>query len=109
MFLTRLGPVALFVSLALAAADRPARVDFEKDVRPLLESHCRPCHFEGGKMYAKLPFDRPETITRLGTKLFTRIKKEEDQRLIREFLAQEEKTTGKGSSGGATRRFAASR
>jgi len=35
-----------------------------------------------------MPFDKPETITRLGTRLFTRIKDEKEQRLIREFLAQ---------------------
>ena len=40
-------------------------------------------------MYDKLPFDRPETIKRLGTKLFTRINDENDRKLIREFLAQE--------------------
>jgi hypothetical protein len=34
-----------------------------------------------------MPFDKPETITRLGTKLFTRIKDEKEQRLIRVFLA----------------------
>ena len=36
-------------------------------------------------MYQKLPFDKPETITKLGAKLFTRIKNEDQQRVIREF------------------------
>jgi hypothetical protein len=46
---------------------------FAKDVRPILEHRCQPCHFTGGKMYARLPFDRLETIEKLGTtKLFTR-------------------------------------
>jgi hypothetical protein len=40
-------------------------------------------------MYEKLPFDKPETITKLGTKLFTRIKSEDQQRVIREFLSQQ--------------------
>jgi len=39
-------------------------------------------------MYDRLPFDRPETIQRLGTKLFTRIKAEEELAVIRRFLAQ---------------------
>ena len=64
------------------------RVDFDTQVRPLLASRCTPCHFEGGTMYKRLPFDRPETIKTLGTKLFTRIKDEKEQRLIRDFLAQ---------------------
>ena len=62
--------------------------DFEKEIKPIFQSRCMPCHFQGGKVYDKLPFDQPGTITRLGTKLFTRIKDEKEQRLIREFLAQ---------------------
>src|ERR1044071_367150 len=67
----------------------PARVDFDTQVKPLLESKCTPCHFAGGTMYPRLPFDRPETITKLGTKLFTRIKDEKEQQLIRDFLTQQ--------------------
>jgi len=39
-------------------------------------------------MYDRLPFDRPETVTRLGEKLFSRIQKEDERKIIREFLAQ---------------------
>jgi len=35
-----------------------------------------------------MPFDKPETITRLGTRLFTRIKDEKERAVIREFLGQ---------------------
>jgi len=35
-----------------------------------------------------MPFDRAETIKTLGAKMFTRIKDENEQRLIRDFLAQ---------------------
>jgi hypothetical protein len=62
--------------------------DFESEIKPIFQARCQPCHFQGGKVYDKMPFDKPETITRLGTKLFTRIKDEKQQRLIREFLAQ---------------------
>jgi hypothetical protein len=65
-----------------------ARVDFDQDVRPILEARCQPCHFPGGVMYERRPFDRPETITALGTKLFTRLKDENDRRVVSEFLAQ---------------------
>ncbi|MBV9927604.1 MAG: hypothetical protein JOZ96_21480 [Acidobacteria bacterium] len=71
------------------SATTPTHVDFNTQVRPLLESKCSPCHFTGGTMYARLPFDRPETIEKLGTKLFTRIRDEKEQRLIRDFLAQQ--------------------
>ncbi len=62
--------------------------DFDKEIKPILQSRCMPCHFQGGKVYDKMPFDKPETITHLGEKMFTRIKDEKEQRLIREFLAQ---------------------
>jgi len=65
-----------------------ARVDFETQLKPIFKSKCMPCHFSGGKMYDRLPFDKPETIRKLGTKLFTRINEENDRRLIEEFLAQ---------------------
>jgi hypothetical protein len=67
----------------------PTRVDFNSDVKPILEARCQPCHFPGGVMYERRPFDRAETITALGTKLFTRIKDEGEQRIINEFLAQQ--------------------
>ena len=62
--------------------------DFDKDIRPIFQARCQPCHFQGGQVYDKMPFDKPATITRLGTKLFTRIKDEKEQKLIREFLAE---------------------
>ncbi|MGI8917144.1 MAG: hypothetical protein ACR2H6_00990 [Pyrinomonadaceae bacterium] len=65
----------------------PAKIDFTTQVRPILE-RCQPCHFSGGKMYESLPFDRPETVTKLGEKLFSRIQKEDERKIIREFLAQ---------------------
>lgn len=66
-----------------------ARVDFPTQIKPILEAKCQPCHFSGGKVYQKMPFDRPDTIKTLGTKLFTRIKDENERRLIHDFLAQD--------------------
>ena len=72
-----------------AAPTTTTKIDFATQVRPLLETRCTPCHFAGGKMYQRLPFDRAESIYALGNKLFTRIKDEHEQRLLREFLAQQ--------------------
>ena len=47
-----------------------------------------PCHFSGGQMYDRLPFDQPATIKKLGFKVFTRIKDENDRKLIEDFLTQ---------------------
>jgi hypothetical protein len=67
---------------------RAEAVDFARDVRPILEARCQPCHFQGGRMYDELPFDRAATVRQLGTKLFTRIKAAEDKAVIERFLAQ---------------------
>ena len=74
-------------SLATGPANK-ARVDFETQLKPIFQSKCMPCHFSGGKVYDRLPFDKPETIRKLGTRLFTRIKDENDRRMIEDFLAQ---------------------
>ena len=72
-----------------ATTPAAARVDFDHDVKPILQSKCMPCHFSGGKMYVELPFDRPETVRKLGEKLLARINDEKHRRTIREFLAQD--------------------
>jgi hypothetical protein len=69
-------------------ATEKARVDFETQLKPIFKSKCMPCHFSGGQVYDRLPFDKPETIRKLGTRLFTRIKDENDRRLIEDFLTQ---------------------
>jgi hypothetical protein len=74
--------------LSTTASAPVARVDFETQLKPMLQSKCMPCHFSGGQMYDRLPFDKPATIRKLGTKLFTRIKEEDKRRLIEDFLAQ---------------------
>jgi hypothetical protein len=75
--------------LKSSSAPASARVDFATQIKPIFEAKCQPCHFNGGTMYQRLPFDRPETIKTLGTKLFTRIKDENQRSLIRDFLSQE--------------------
>jgi hypothetical protein len=83
--------LALSMTLALTASTTTSSkpVDFEKQIQPILEAKCQPCHFPGGKMYAKRPFDRPATIVDLGEKLFTRIKDEDQRKLFRAFLAEQ--------------------
>jgi hypothetical protein len=71
-----------------APAPAVTNVDFARDIKPILEARCQPCHFPGGRMYERLPFDRPETIRQLGPKLFTRLKDESSQATIRAFLSQ---------------------
>ena len=87
LFLT----LTLVMAMALAASTKsePAPpVEFDKDIEPILTAKCQPCHFPGGTMYAKRPFDKPATIVALGEKLFTRIKDEKQRTIIRAFLAE---------------------
>jgi hypothetical protein len=70
------------------AATPAPQIDFDTRLRPIFQARCTPCHFTGGVMYQRLPFDRAETIVKLGPKLFTRIKDEHERQLISEFLAQ---------------------
>jgi hypothetical protein len=76
------------ISSSVRSPATSTKYDFDKDIKPIFQARCQPCHFQGGQMYDKLPFDKPATITKLGTKLFTRIKDEKEQKLIREFLAE---------------------
>ena len=68
----------------------PPRIDFETRIRPMLQEKCSPCHFPGGRMYDRLPFDREETIRVLGMSLDTRLKDPVDVDLLRTFLEQKE-------------------
>ena len=66
----------------------PPPIDFVTQVKPIFEKRCQPCHFPGGQVYKQMPFDRPETIKTLNTMLFTRIKDENERRVINDFLSQ---------------------
>jgi hypothetical protein len=79
--------VAAAVTVPTASSTKD-RIDFDTQIKPIFKSNCMPCHFQGGQMYDKLPFDSPSTIRKLGTRLFTRIKEENDRRLIEGFLSQ---------------------
>ncbi|HEY3429127.1 MAG TPA: hypothetical protein VGK39_00535 [Cyclobacteriaceae bacterium] len=50
-------PVTLIVQ-----QDTVQGILFDRDILPLLQVKCSPCHFEGGKMYQRMPFDNPKTI-----------------------------------------------
>ena len=82
----------LLAVLTRGEAAPQTQVTFAADVQPILERRCTPCHFPGGVMHAKLPFDQPATIVKLGTRLFSRIKREDEQKVIRAFLDVSAKT-----------------
>src|SRR4030095_9625768 len=63
-------------------------IDFEKEIKPILIKNCSPCHFPGGKMYARLPFDPDTTIVNHSASVLKRIKNAEENALIKEFISQ---------------------
>ena len=63
-------------------------VDFAKEIQPILQTHCSPCHFTGGKMYERMPFDKAETILTHQQGVLRRIKQEPDAQKIKDFFAQ---------------------
>ena len=64
------------------------KIDFEKEIKPIFVKNCSPCHFPGGKMYEKLPFDKDTTIINHSASILKRIKNEADNTLLKEFILQ---------------------
>ena len=64
-------------------------ISFTTQIKPILVTRCSPCHFTGGKMYEKLPFDKAETITKNKDGILRRIKDEKESVLIKKFIEQE--------------------
>jgi len=66
-------------------------IDFKTQIQPILQKNCSPCHFPGGKMYEKMPFDKGETIISHEA-VAKRLKDENEATLIKQFI-QQDKTT----------------
>ena len=67
------------------AAAAPADV-FTSTVRPILLRHCVPCHEPGGKMYARMPFDNPETLRAHREGVLRRLKVPEEHAAVEAWL-----------------------
>ena len=60
---------------------------FGQDIQPILVKNCSPCHFPGGKVYAKMPVDAPLTIVSLKKdKVLMRIKDENQKEIVRKYI-----------------------
>ena len=62
-------------------------IHFISQIQPILVKNCSPCHFTGGKMYERMPFDKDTTIINHETGILKRIKGEENL-LIKTFIKQ---------------------
>ncbi|HEX6168548.1 MAG TPA: hypothetical protein VFZ33_02575 [Chitinophagaceae bacterium] len=65
-------------------------IDFTTQVQPILVKNCSPCHFTGGKMYEKMPFDKDTTIINHEKGILKRIKGDENT-LLKTFILQNKK------------------
>jgi hypothetical protein len=61
-------------------------IDFKTMIQPIFEKRCNPCHFPGGKMYEKMPFDNPKTILNHEAGILRRIKADEEVELVKQFI-----------------------
>ena len=63
-------------------------INFAKQVQPIFVKNCSPCHFSGGKMYLLMPFDQDTTIINHQAGILRRIKKPEENLILKSFLEQ---------------------
>jgi len=63
-------------------------IHFTSQVKPILQKNCSPCHFTGGKMYDKMPFDDPKTLLEHRAGIMKRIKNEEENQILKQFIEE---------------------
>ena len=74
---------------ASAASDT---INYTAQVLPILQKKCTPCHFPGGKMYERMPFDNSQTIISHEAGVLKRFKDEQEIALIKQFIEQNKTT-----------------
>jgi len=66
-------------------------IDFKTQIQPILIKRCSPCHFAGGKMYERLPFDTSSSLFLKKEIILKRIKDDSENKLIQQFIAENQK------------------
>lgn len=83
------GAVAVERAVAPSAdTTKVSAINFDSDIKPIFELHCQPCHFKGGKMYERMPFDKAKTIRDHSEGIFRRIKDPDEVKKLTSFLKQ---------------------
>ena len=59
---------------------------FNAAVLPVLKKNCSPCHFPGGKMYERMPFDQPATIISHEAGALKRFKVMEEMSIVKNYI-----------------------
>lgn len=94
---TDTGQASKNITQPAAERNDSASIDFDKQVKPIFVKNCSPCHFPGGKMYDKLPFDKDTTILNHYEAILKRIKNEEENNLLKKFISQNKNGLPKAS------------
>ena len=63
-------------------------INFTAQIQPILQKNCSPCHFTGGKMYERMPFDASQTLLSHKEGILKRIKQEEENGLLKKYIDQ---------------------
>lgn len=66
---------------------KPKAATFTADIAPLLAAKCQPCHFKGGKVFDRLPFDQYKTVAKVASRLNTRLK-DKDAELVARWIEE---------------------
>jgi len=88
-----LGVVARAVGVrggAFTTAPLPGQAeagDVQRRHRAAAGREVQPCHFKGGKVFDKLPFDQYKTVAKIAPRLHTRLKGE-DEHLVARWIEQ---------------------
>lgn len=80
-------PVPPATAPPAVAAPPTVASDFQASVRPLLARTCTPCHVPGGRMYERMPFDRPEVVLSHKDGILRRLKHPDDRQVLERWLA----------------------
>ena len=82
-------PAAPGAKLSKTAILPDTIINFSTQVKPIFVNHCSPCHFTGGKMYERLPFDQDTTIIMHEAAILRRIKDAQEKELIKQYIQQQ--------------------
>jgi hypothetical protein len=74
--------------ISKTASTNSDTIDYKIQVLPILQKKCSPCHFTGGKMYERMPFDNSQTIISHEAGVLKRFKDEQENALIKQFIQQ---------------------
>jgi hypothetical protein len=75
------------VTAAPTVPPTPEAISFEASVKPLLARTCTPCHVPGGRMYDRMPFDRPEVVFSHKEGVLRRMKNPDDRQVLERWFA----------------------